>query len=407
MSVLKPTEEENQFPVSDSSDGDGGDSAAAFEAFEKGTESEPVEAQSEEVVPEADADVTDAPTEPEQTEEAKEETKEEAPVDDLDAVVPPANLSQKNIVNFERLREVAKHHQAAANDYRTKFEQIQEQLKSVDGKLPAEVESELKELRDFRKVFDIQNDAEFKSKYDSSIESNSNEMEILLKRHGMPDETIKAIKENGGFVGADMKYWENEVLASLEASDDPEDNRAAVFIREKLRQNITLDYQKKIEIKRAAAGQSDYLQRKTESETKQKQADLGTMKQYLDSVLSQFPQVKLQEIPKGATPEQKLEIEESNKLFQESEQRLKIMLNPKADALTKIQTAVAANLSFYQQRDLERAAKKISDLESQIKKLRSVGTMTPSGAKPKSTASKEVSHLSDAEAAFEQYLKGN
>lgn len=66
-------------------------------------------------------------------------------------------------------------------------------------KLREEYQKTQDELVRFRRLYDINQDTEFKSKYDEPVAQAETSIEGIFKKYGMADETLKAVKGAGGF----------------------------------------------------------------------------------------------------------------------------------------------------------------------------------------------------------------
>jgi len=157
------------------------------------------------------------PAEPQQTPE-EIEAKRIADLEalDLDKIAPPAGVSPRNLVNFDKLRDVAKHHREVAKRV-PELEAELEKAKTA-GAVPAEVKKELQELRTFRKVFDAQNDPEFQAQFDGKLASIDEDLFGILRKQGLPKEAEDSMRQLG--VGnIDPKFWEENILSKLSAVD--------------------------------------------------------------------------------------------------------------------------------------------------------------------------------------------
>ena len=156
----------------------------------------------------------------EQTEADPVPTPEETPTDlsaiDLDAIEPPKDISPRNLVNFDKLRDVAKHFKMQA----ARLPELEQQLQQFQTSqpLPDDVLNELAELRTMRKIFDTENDPEFKKQFDEKVQGIDDDVLSILRKNGLPEETEKQLRQ----LGLDKvapKWWENSILDKLSFVD--------------------------------------------------------------------------------------------------------------------------------------------------------------------------------------------
>ena len=114
------------------------------------------------------------------------ETESHEPESELDpeiaAIERPRNLSEKNQSNWRKLQETASSYKKQAEEaaqLRQKLDEAQQQVKTPD---------DYDELRRFRAIFDIQNDPEFRSKFEKPISDAKENIYRILKANGASDE---------------------------------------------------------------------------------------------------------------------------------------------------------------------------------------------------------------------------
>lgn len=320
-------------------------------------------------------------------------------------------MNPQTASNWKSLRTIAEREKKSRAELATKYEEAVNALASFEkaGGLTPALKAEVDELRAFRRTFDIQRDPEFVGKFDTVIDKNNSEIYALLEKRGLKKDVLDSIKAEGGLAGKARSWWEeNEIevdgekkkvagyLKLLRESALPEDNEAAVVIKNKLDANAQLAYDKKQEVEKASVHQSDWQKAREQKQKEQVDADNKVMQEAVTEIQSAIPWARLQEVPANATPEQKAQIEKENKMYIEAEQRFPVALNP-PNALARVHTAIAACLSFKYASDIEdlkaasAAEKATSDAEiarltEENEKLRTAGStnlpnLAPTGKK--------------------------
>lgn len=151
----------------------------------------------------------------EETEAVEESEEEEIEIDpEIAAIEKPRNLSEKNQSNWRKLQETASTYKKQAEEAEALRQKLQEVEQNV--KVPEDYE----ELRKFRAIFDIQNDPEFKSKFDQPIESAKENIYKILKANGASEEVIKSIEDAGGPEKIDQKWWKSNAIDKLPLTDE-------------------------------------------------------------------------------------------------------------------------------------------------------------------------------------------
>jgi uncharacterized protein Yka (UPF0111/DUF47 family) len=234
----------------------------------------------------------------------------ESAKDDFDNIQLPPTAKSKSTQAFEQLKTAAREKVAqvsqqlteAANREKKLTEELNT-LRASSGKLPAEVEQELATLRAEHVALDVHNDPEFK-KFDTTIQSNVEVIYSKLLESGLTTENIDRIKELGG---PDKIDW-TPILSKL-----PDNARR--FIEATLVDNARLEVNKTKALESAKSNATKYTQERT---TREQKLVSDTALQFTKTI----PWMNLQEVPAGATAEQKAAIDASNKTAQEAVGRL-------------------------------------------------------------------------------------
>jgi hypothetical protein len=309
-----------------------------------------------------------------QPEPVQEPAKPEQPHDaEIDGIKEPQGMNPANQQNFKNLREVARKYKDLANQHYSEAEEFKKQV----GQIPENIKKELEEHRAYRRMFDITNDQEFKDKFDKPSGEAQDEIFKLLKDHGGTDEHIKMLKDKG-VASIPDKWWEENVFKPLRESDNPNENTAGIIIKQRLEKIRSLQYERQREVEKASGSQSEFLKKKDEDAKAKEVADLSVIQKRVQEVQSQIPWAQIREVPKNATPEQRAQIEADNKFYRETvEPAFIVALNPQ-NAQQKVETALAACLSFRLHKDLAEERETVKQLRAEVSRYKGANIIKPS-----------------------------
>lgn len=222
--------------------------------------------------------------------------------DGLDKIEMPASAKSKSAEAFNSLKTAARSQIAewaqknteATNKIAELTAKVEELSKSA-GKLPVEVERELNALRGEHATLDINNDPEFK-KFDTTLTEN---VELIYKKladNGVGKEAIDRIKELGG---PDKVDWA-PIMQKLPMP-------VARFVESMLVDNERVKDQREKALDAAKNNAGEYTTKRTARENESLQKTVA-------DITKDIPWMKNQEVPAGATAEQKAAIEQANKI---------------------------------------------------------------------------------------------
>lgn len=311
----------------------------------------------------------------------KEEPKAPAAEADpeLDAIQQPRGLNPANQQNWTKLRETAKTYKTEAKQLRADMEALKAQNLELQQKTtqmpdPKEVE----ELRQFRRIFDIKNDPAFTKKYDQEIAKVDGDIVRILQMRGLSKEHIDAMNKHGGPGAYSQDWWNKEVIETLEKSDVAEDKEAARLISAKLNQRIALKWDREQAIVEASDAGSKYVKDQLAKQEFNQKYEAEVIQKRVAEIQKEIPWMRLQEIPAGATPEQKAKIEQQNKDYQLMEHTFVGALYPTSPE-QKVATAEAACMAILLNRDLEATKAQLQSALAEIEKFKNVGKTANAG----------------------------
>lgn len=328
---------------------------------------------------------------------------ETAPADlDLDAIQPPQDISPRNLVNFNKLREVAKHYKTEASRAAELEAQVRE-LQSRQGGLSEDIEKELNELRMFRRVFDTENDPEFQREFNEKIGSLDEDILAILRKNGLPEQTEKQLRETGLDQVA-PSWWEKSILEKLSFVDRER-------VQKRLAERADIHEQKHRELEKFASRREEYLQNSEQQRMQEFQNLQTEIYQHVDKLTESVPWARFREPSPNATPQEVKEIEEHNKAVQELEKNFQEALFP-SSAQARAEVAAAAVASTRLASSVQDLASRLQEsnakaekLQKELDAIRSAGKAPSSRPATRKAASEtnDTGKLSD-EDAIEQGL---
>lgn len=320
---------------------------------------EPIESESTDAVVETTEEVPEVadPVEQETTETTEISTSE--PESELDpeiaAIERPRNLSEKNQSNWRKLQETASNYKKQADEaaqLRQKLDEAQQQVKTPE---------DYDELRRFRAIFDIQNDPEFRSKFEKPISDAKENIYRILKANGASDEVIKSIEENGGPDKIDSKWWKTNAIDKLPLTESERLKRNLVDV-------VELKEKQQFEIENASKNADQYYQQKAQQNEEWYHSTTNEIDTYMDEVTKELPWARFKEAPSNATPDQIREVEQHNAAVGSLAEKFNSALWP-TSAQDRANVAAAAVFSHVltEQLRVEQASK--VKMSEQLKKL--------------------------------------
>jgi hypothetical protein len=287
------------------------------------------------------------------------ETESHEPESELDpeiaAIERPRNLSEKNQSNWRKLQETASSYKKQAEEaaqLRQKLDEAQQQVKTPD---------DYDELRRFRAIFDIQNDPEFRSKFEKPISDAKENIYRILKANGASDEVIKSIEENGGPDKIKSEWWKTNAIDRLPLTEAERLKRNLVDV-------VELKEKQQFEIENASKNAEQYYQQKAQQNEEWYHSTTNEIDTYMDQVTKDLPWARFKEAPSNATPDQIREVEQHNAAVGSLAEKFNSALWP-TSAQDRANVAAAAVFSHVltEQLRVEQASK--VKMSEQLKKL--------------------------------------
>jgi hypothetical protein len=334
------------------------DEAEGIEPQETEQSDEQTQEPSQEEQVEEPAQEEPAQVEQEQVEQEQVEQKTDPEVEldpEIAAIERPRNLSEKNQSNWRKLQETASQYKKQAEEAQALRQKLAETEQQV--KVPEDYD----ELRRFRAIFDIQNDPEFKSKFDAPISSAKENIYRILKANGASDEVIQSIEKAGGPDKIDQQWWKTNAIDRLPLTEAERLKRNLVDV-------VDLKEKQQFEIENASKNAEQYYAKKHEDQVNWYHGTVNEIDNYMDQVTKELPWARFQEVPQGATQEQIKQIEQHNAAVGSLAEKFNSALWP-TTAQDRANVAAAAVFSHVltEQLRIEQTSK--AKMSEQLKKL--------------------------------------
>ena len=345
--------------------------------------------------------------------EDNSEKKEEKPADprdkDLDIKLNP-NVAPKT-------REVIETFKTKAQEARTERDALKKELEEAHAKLKEggmdeTTKKELEELRREVRNINIEKDPGLRLRYDQRITENESRIVGMLKKHGMPEASIEALKKSG------LKMSNlDETLKILNKAGYAEDEDE---IREMLRENAKISREKQAEIEKIKSDYTAYQERQ-KAEEKRQSAEVSDrirveFDKNLKAIGAEYPEFKCPPMPEendtDAVKKVKLAaVEQYKKTFGEYIVKVNKLAE---DGVQTFQTAAkgVAYMDYIvpsMKKQITDLKEKLAEAESQLGRVKKAGSMTKlvGSSKPSAQDRKtpQASSIDDLDSAFDEAAK--
>lgn len=278
---------------------------------------------------------------------------------DLDKIQAPPDISPRNLVNFNKLREVAKHYKERA-DKVSEYEKYIEHLQQQQQNPPQELLAELEDHRNFRKIFDAENDPEFQKQFNDRIGALDDDVIGILKKNGLPEETENKLKSLG-LDKIPTEWWEESVLPKLNFLDRER-------VQKKLAERSDVVDAKQKEVEKFSSRREEYFAEQQAKVQQQFEQESNQIYGHLDVMTQNLPQARYMEAPPNATSEQIAQIDAHNKTVAEMEGHFRDALNAR-DPKDRTEVAMAAVASIYFSKEIESLQGQLQSANAQAAKF--------------------------------------
>ena len=327
-----------------------------------------------------------APQEPALQQQPQVPAVPQIPIDpEIAGIEQPRNLSERNQTNWRKLQEAAsiyKQQAAEAEILRQRLAQAEQ-----SRTLPEDYE----ELRRFRQIFDIQNDPEFKSKFEAPISSAEDTIYKIMAQNGASEKVIESIKAAGGPDKIDQNWWQHNAISKLPFID-----------AEKLKKNlidvVDLKQKQQEEIAYAAENADQFIAEREEKQRNWYTQETSSINNYVETLTKNVPWARYQQPTNSTTPEEWERMQQHNSAVRALEDKFSSALWPK-NANERAAVAAAATFSHVlteqvriEQRLRAQHEAQIRQLSSELSKLKGLGKVPRQNV---TTTSPKQNSLSD------------
>lgn len=254
--------------------------------------------------------------------------------------------------------------------------------------LKKQIETLSAELLQYRRQYEIDNDPSIKERFDKRVENANNDIYALLKSEQMSDENIAMLKEMGGYV----KFIEKSPDAAEQVYN------ALPFNKRTQLQLLIADMEvaereKKSFIEGEKAKAKDFFAGKEKQKVEREQLGVKTFEGIAKSVDDWYESTTKSadlkpilgdiQVNEGATDAEKAEAKEENDFRAALRGFLKDAISiPKVNNIEDLKKttqkgldiALAATTAWHYKRNSDKQAKRIEELEAEIKRYRDTGT---------------------------------
>jgi hypothetical protein len=290
---------------------------------------------------------------------------------DVEKVVFPESASVKAKESFETVKRLARERIQQAESKAAEALKEVETLKSkLEGKSPEEfaekiksLETELKELREFKRNSDIESAEEFQV-FDKRVQRNTEAVLAKLAEWGMTKENVEIIRK----AGLTNVNWD-----PIYQHMTPQQKR---FVESRLLDVENAGIEKKEALEEARANADKFFQERSRKTQAQVEAAKATRIKTASELESSAGWLKAPDLPKDASPEQKKEHEAVVKFQNDLKSKIKVALDdtsPEMHATLAYGNAMAFYLSAqveYLTKQLEAAAKEKETVASELAKIK-------------------------------------
>lgn len=313
----------------------------------------------------------DSLTEPEPAQPIQDTTEIDP---EIASIEQPKNLSESNQSNWKKLQETASRYKKEALE----AEQLRQRLTQLEQQ-PTQTPPDYEELKKFRQIFDLKNDPEFHSKYETPIKGATESIYSILKKNGASEETIASIEKVGGPDKVSENWWKDNVIDKLPLTDAEKLKRSLVDV-------VDLKEKREQEIVETAENAEKILEERKTEKIRWFQNETQSINKEVEEITKEAPWARYQEIPKDATPEQLTEIQKHNASVQDLASKFNQALWPK-DASERTRVAAAAVLSHKLAEQLRLEQQMREGLSSKLKKIEQENSqLKMAGRTPKASA---------------------
>jgi hypothetical protein len=294
---------------------------------------------------------------------------------EIAAIQEPRNVSEESKENWKKMREIASRYKKEASE----AEVLRQRLAQFEQQPPVQTPADYEELKKFKQIFDLKNDPDFHSKYETPINSATESIYSILKKNGASDETINSIQQAGGPNKVSETWWKQNVIDKLPLTDAERLKRNLVDV-------VDLHEKRDQEIAQTAQQAEQILEQRKTEKLRWYQNETTEINKEVEEITKEAPWARYREVPQEATPEQIQEIQKHNASVSDLAEKFQHALWPKsAGERTRVAAAAVLSHKLVEQLKLEQQMR--SGLQAQLKKIETENSqLKMAGRAPKASA---------------------
>lgn len=275
---------------------------------------------------------------------------------EIASIEQPRNLSEANRNNWRKLQETASIYKRQAQE----AEALKQRLEQMEAGQP-QIPNDYEDLKKFRQIFDLQNDSEFKAKYETPIASAKEAIYGILRKHGASDDVINSIEKAGGPDKVDQEWWKANAIDKLPLLD-------AEVLKDGLKEIHKLSNARQNEIAYASQNLEEFMVKRGEAQLQWYESENNKIYDYVDNLTKEVPWARFLEPSPTATAEEIQQIQKHNERVQDLAGKFESALWPTtSEERANVAAAAVFSHVLVEQLKVEQQAR--AKAEAQLKKL--------------------------------------
>jgi hypothetical protein len=275
---------------------------------------------------------------------------------EIASIEQPRNLSEANRNNWKKLQETASIYKRQAQE----SEALKQRLQQMETNQP-QIPNDYEDLKKFRQIFDLQNDSEFRARYENPISTAKETIYGILKKHGASEDVIASIEKAGGPEKVDQQWWKVNAIDKLPMLD-------AEVLKDGLKEIHKLTTAQQNEIKYATDNMQEFMAKRGEAQVQWYDSENSKIYDYVDNLTKEVPWARFLEPSQTATAEEIQQIQRHNERVQDLAGKFESALWPTTSE-ERANVAAAAVFSHVLVEQLKAEQQARAKAEAQLKKL--------------------------------------
>ena len=278
----------------------------------------------------------------------------------------PANASQKSKDSFANLKSkagtdlrAAVSRAEAAEARIQQAEREAEEARAQVGKIPTEVETELKELREHRALFDTQHDPEFRKRFDVKIDRSYEAIYTRLLAHQLPQKEIDVLR---AMKSADRQASIDNMVAQL---GDASQRRPFEI---ELMSIAQFERDRDAELAETKGKAETIIKQRVEAPKAEAARRVNEVVELVRPRIDKLAFLKVQKVDVNTPPELKKKIEADNEFALSLQQELAEAIRAETPE-TRTKAAIAVPLSLFFMRELTARNAEVAELKVRLEKI--------------------------------------